>query len=242
MPSLRTILRRWVRRAGFDIVRYTPATNLDLRRQHLLEHHRVSHVLDVGANVGQYAATVRDAGFQGLIVSFEPVPVAFAELEARAARDPRWRTEPWALGAEDGSVTLNVAPKSVVSSPMTATDPYMTSGKLATTSSVEAPLFRLDSVWDELSLPDRGVALKARVPGYEWQVLDGAVPRFAMIDLIELSLSPVPLFAGEQPMSVVVDRLQANGYRLVSIDTLRFDADSLRVLQVNAIFARQTPA
>ena len=46
-----------------------------------LSDFRVDCVFDIGANTGQYGARLRQTGYRGLIVSFEPNPSAFAKLQ-----------------------------------------------------------------------------------------------------------------------------------------------------------------
>src|SRR5687768_14879571 len=83
----------------------------------ILEHHGITVVLDVGANVGQYATRLRQGGWAGRIVSFEPLPTARIALEQAAATDPLWEVAPpMALGASAGTVTLNVSAESDMSS------------------------------------------------------------------------------------------------------------------------------
>ena len=45
-----------------------------------LENFQISGVIDVGANVGQFGLDVRRHGFEGLIVSYEPVQETFRSL------------------------------------------------------------------------------------------------------------------------------------------------------------------
>jgi FkbM family methyltransferase len=83
----------------------------------LLEHYCVDCVFDVGANYGQYAEMLRrKAGFQGLIVSFEPMPAAAAALREKAKGQSNWVIEEMALAANDGHSSLNIMKSSRFSS------------------------------------------------------------------------------------------------------------------------------
>jgi FkbM family methyltransferase len=65
-------------------------------------------VFDVGANIGQYATQLREIGFKGLIVSFEPNPAAVQVLRDAAAGDDRWIVEELALDEQSRPLTFNV--------------------------------------------------------------------------------------------------------------------------------------
>src|SRR5216683_8217255 len=53
--------------------------------------YQIDCVFDIGANEGQYASKLRrKLNYEGLIISFEPVPDVAKVLKARAARDPKW--------------------------------------------------------------------------------------------------------------------------------------------------------
>jgi FkbM family methyltransferase len=69
----------------------------------LLPYLNVDCVFDVGANNGQYAQMLRKyAGYQGRIISFEPIPSAAYKIRKLAAGDPLWTVEQIALDEEAG--------------------------------------------------------------------------------------------------------------------------------------------
>ena len=106
---LKTGLHARLRALGFDIVRYDGRRFIDVRRLQLIRSRGVSLVIDIGANEGWYAMELRDGGYRGRIVSFEPQRAAFERLAAAATRDASWECRPAAVGARDGRVVLHVA-------------------------------------------------------------------------------------------------------------------------------------
>lgn len=86
---------------------HTLHERLHLRR--LLEYLNVDCVFDVGANAGQYARMLRnDAGFRGLIISFEPIPDRADEMREYARSDRFWHVEQVALADHLGELDFSV--------------------------------------------------------------------------------------------------------------------------------------
>ena len=75
---LRALIRRRLHNLGIDIrqARHHPSLT------DFLANRRVDIVLDVGANAGQFGLHARNNGYEGRIVSFEPVKGPFEQLAA----------------------------------------------------------------------------------------------------------------------------------------------------------------
>jgi len=73
-------------------------------------------VFDVGANIGQYAGMLRDIGYRGLIISFEPNPDAASKLREAAKKEKNWIIREVALDSQCRTVNFNVMKISTFSS------------------------------------------------------------------------------------------------------------------------------
>lgn len=108
--TLRELATRFTQMTGLYISR--PGQGWQLIEPEVLARFlcafRVDCVFDVGANVGQYAKRLRQIGYLGLIISFEPNPAAFQQLEDAARSDRRWIVNQTALDSEVRNVTFNV--------------------------------------------------------------------------------------------------------------------------------------
>src|SRR5215211_2373870 len=101
-------VKQAARSVGLEVGRFRP-TNIGSRRQRILEHNAISLVVDVGANEGQYGRRLRDEGYQGRIISFEPLADAFDVLRGTTAPDPNWDAKKLALSDSRGHRRLNIS-------------------------------------------------------------------------------------------------------------------------------------
>ena len=115
--DIEEIIRHTANRLGIDVHRYRPTETLPGLLTVMLAHHDVNLLLDVGANTGQFAKAVRNAGYRGRIVSFEPLVSAHTQLLQDSNRDTNWFVaDRAAIGAEQGEVEINIAANSFSSS------------------------------------------------------------------------------------------------------------------------------
>lgn len=83
----------------------------------LFNYLEVDCVFDIGANEGQYAEMLRrKVGYQGLIISFEPIPRAAEIIRQKSIRDPKWVLVQGAVSDMDGEQQFNIMNDSQFSS------------------------------------------------------------------------------------------------------------------------------
>jgi FkbM family methyltransferase len=197
-------------------------------------------VLDVGANLGQYAALLRKYGYRGRIVSFEALPDVHAKLASISARDPLWTVAPCAaLGSRHGQIEINVAGNSVSSSVL----PMNSTHSAAAPESVyigrrSVALRRLDELLPQV-LPTRArLYLKIDTQGFEREVLEGSSGLLADVVALQVETSLTPLYTGAPSFTEMVSYVEGLGYEIFSlVPGLRNNATG-RLLQMDAFFVR----
>ncbi len=237
MPGpLRSLLRLF----GRDIVRYPPIPGGERNLLTILEKNGVNLVLDVGANVGQYASRLRRLGYDGRIVSFEPVAAAHAALSKAAAGDQGWVVAPrTALGDEDGSITMQVSNRSDMSSALTIRAETLAAQPKAQTVGVEeAPVARLDRLYPEYVGAGEFAFLKMDTQGFERRVLAGAQESLGKLAGLQLEMSLRPLYDGESDYLELIDLLISRGFEPVLFLPGFFSKRLGRQLQIDAVFLR----
>jgi FkbM family methyltransferase len=215
--------------------------SLPVKRAALLRLTGSEVVLDVGANSGQYGKEVRARGFRGRIISFEPLPDAFAILRETARRDPLWEVRQLGLGATDGSGMLNVAGNSVSSSFLPMTRRHMEAAPMSSyTHAIEARVARLDSLESEVLSSPR-THLKLDVQGYEMEVLGGSVSSLSKVATVEVEVAFEPLYEGQPSMAEILRYLDEHGFQLVWLERSLLEPRTGFALQGDALFRRRKP-
>ena len=236
---MRRVTRGSLRRAGFDIVRYDAERFPELRRIQMIRERRASLVLDVGANTGPFARGLRDAGYSGRIVSFEPQSSAYSELAAASADDLRWECRRVALGDRSGQAELHLAGNSSSSSLLDMSPQHLASAPESRFVGDEVvPVASLDSLRHELIQPSDRVYLKVDVQGLELEVLRGAVETLRQVVLVEAELSLVQLYEGAPLFAEVIEHLAMSGFGVLALEPVFIDPTDRRVLQVDGLFGR----
>jgi FkbM family methyltransferase len=129
-------------------------------------------ILDVGANAGQFAQTALEQAPGADIRSFEPHPVAFAQLAERAARIGV-TAEQLALGETDGEIEIFDDADETVSQHVSVYRDVIEGLHRRPAAAVKVPIARLDTLARMRGF-DRVGLLKIDTEGHELAVLRGA--------------------------------------------------------------------
>ncbi|HEX4189872.1 MAG TPA: FkbM family methyltransferase [Marmoricola sp.] len=218
---------------GFEIRRH-PA----VRRARMLAAHNVDVVLDVGGAKGGYGSQLRQFGYAGRIVSFEPLDGAFGLLSAAIASDPAWTARQVALGSQPGESMINIASNSDSSSllPMneTHTDAEPSVGIVG---QQRVEVVRLDDIIDEIATPSSRIFLKIDAQGFEREVLAGAEKTLERCRGLQLELSFVPLYDGGMLIDDAISLAYDAGFQMVGVEQ-GWAAPTGQMLQADGVFFR----
>lgn len=228
-----------MRLGPLDVHRHDDREPLMRRLGPLLDD--VQHVIDVGANVGQFGSAVRrQAGFTGRIDSYEPAAAAFTALRAAAAVDEQWQVHHRALSDQSGTAELYVHDDSSLNSlaATTAAGSRLFSGWGVRERPAETvTLARLD---DE-ALPDLGrTLLKLDTQGHDFAALAGAERTLSRCSLLLLEVAFVVLYETSSPAPEALSRLDTLGFGLVDLFPITRDGDRhLLLVEADGLFARR---
>ena len=205
-----------------------------------LDTYEIDTILDIGANVGQYASMVRRAGFAGRIISCEPLEGAFGQLsragQTRRVSGPSLHT---AVGSESGTTTINVSANSFSSSVRSMTDAHLTnapgSGYIST-ETVEVDDGARPGQASIGASPGRTL-LKIDTQGFEDEVLAGAGDHLDEFAAIQLELSMVELYEGQRLFDDHYALMRDHGFRLHIIEP-GFSGPTGQMMQCDGLFVR----
>lgn len=210
----------------------------------LLSEYGLDCTLDIGANDGRFGLSLREHGFRGRLLSFEPAPKPYSRLEKAAARDEQWETFCFALGERRQKAKVNVTRASGFSSilPLNSLARSLFPSGTEVLEQIEIETRRLDSLLPDLlqGTSAEGVFMKVDTQGYDLNVLLGAGRFLDTMSVVEVELSTTPLYEGAPSSRDVTAYLQERGYTKIAAFPVTWDSQAVRVLEYNAFFARMT--
>jgi FkbM family methyltransferase len=237
--------RKVLRGMGLEIQRSNKSTLRAAMMRRLLAYHQVDLVFDVGASHGQYALGLRENGYAGRVVSFEPQSDMQARMAVLAKSDPRWDVlPPIAIGSNEGETEINISSNSYSSSVLPMLDRHVeVAPHSAYVRSERVRLARLDVVGTPYLTADvKSPFLKMDVQGFEKEVLEGARGIIPRLRGIHCELTLVPLYKGQPLYREMLDVLTGFGFALHCVFQGFTDMKSGRMLQMDGIFFREDAA
>lgn len=233
-------IQKTLRRKGLKIARFPEPEKA--RRLKIMEFFKIKTVLDVGGNIGGYGKELRELGFSGKIISFEPTEEAFQLLQKKCTKDPNWHCHPFGLGDKNEVLPINVSLNSRSSSVLDVLPISIENSPDSMVKKVETiEIKTLDGIFSDLVHGKQGIMLKIDTQGYERQVLEGAKNSLNHIDLIQMEMSFEPLYRGESTFWELVPLINEFGFELFALESdLSFtNPESGKMLQVDGIFGRK---
>jgi len=200
-----------------------------------IEDRQIDLVIDVGANVGQFGESLREGGYRGRIVSFEPIEAAFEALSKKAAADSKWEAHHCGLGATKGEAGIHVSELTVFSSILSLT-------RVASLHDSRIAVERTETIkietLDDLTAGMTGnILLKIDTQGYEKQVIEGGQQLIARVQGILMELPIIHVYEGEWQFHEAAKFMSDAGFVPAQIQPVNYHGlDNVSLVDVDCLF------
>lgn len=197
-------------------------------------------VIDVGANIGQYARELRAQRFDGYIWSFEPLNRSFSALQAIAQGDSRWVCERLALGSVPGEAIMRESEDLVCSSLRDVTNEFVRANPTARRVATElVTVATLEEIWP--LRPISGVThLKIDTQGFEREVLTGAALVLDSVTSVEIEIPLSSTYEGAAQFFELVEFMKCHSFRPVAFSSGLVDAANGETTDVDALWVKES--
>jgi len=195
-------------------------------------------VIDVGANVGQFAVAAAKLFVGSRVYSFEPLPPCFQRLMKNVANLPQVTALQAALGETPGTAELRINSHSHSSSLL----PLAAAHRAAFPAAMELKRIAvrqtsLDEVLGAVEM-ESPVLLKLDVQGYEAQTLRGGSQLLGRVEWVVAEASLKPMYQGEALFMDLVEIMRSAGFSFLRPVGFLPDPRTGEVLQIDALFGR----
>jgi FkbM family methyltransferase len=208
---------------------------LDLQRQGIVP----KTVIDVGANVGQFAVSAAKIFPRVTIHSFEPDPASVQHLKRNTRNLQDLTIYPFALGERQCMTKLRINSYRHSSSILPLASGHLGAFPFAgETEKIEVKLLTLDAVFNEEELRPP-VLLKLDVQGYESRVLEGGRETLKRIDFVIAEASFKPMYEGEVLFLDMVAMMKNRGFDFLRPVGWLSNPKTGEILQMDMLFARR---
>lgn len=226
---------------GYDIVRNSRDVFLERHLHNMFQKHGIDTVIDVGANEGQYGKMLRNIGFTGTILSFEPLSDAYQILSTRARSDKNWHTYNFALGDREEELDLNVTNYNDFSS-FLLPNAYSESTfqhKSRVDRHETVTIRMLDNVFNDLpDTSNQKIHLKMDTQGYDLKVFSGATNSLQHVRTMQSEISIRELYEGMPDYITSLSAFRDAGFNISGLFPVTRDKNDLSVIEFDCVMVK----
>lgn len=238
---MKETLKKLINRFGYVLSRRNITNSVDVQMQKTLNSCGVTHVIDIGANIGQYSNYLRQIGYKGLITSFEPQSLAYARLLDLSQSDQNWNiAERCALGDVDSEVDLQISDNSVSSSVLTINKTHLNAAPRATVIGQErVKIYKIDTIAPKLFSNDDVFFVKIDAQGFEAEIISGAKIFLQKVSFLQIEVSFLELYSRQKLFPEIDELMSGLGFDIWSIQPNFFNENTGRLYQADVIYVRK---
>lgn len=193
-------------------------------------------VVDVGANVGQFAVA-SSRMFKGVSVfPIEPDPRVAEQLRNNVGMPVAGNVLVTAVGERVGTATFNVNQDTQVSSLLPLGEDRIRSfPNSRVVEEITVPVTTLDVLFDGLTLAEP-ILLKIDVQGFEDRVIAGAGKFLKHVRWVLMEVSFSKLYDGERDFDTIVGILNNHGFSFVRPLNFHISPKTGEIIEMDALF------
>ena len=199
--------------------------------------HSIDCVLDIGAHKGEFGNKIRQSGFTGKIISFEPQKEIYEHLLNIIKKDKNWFLHSrCAIGERNKVENLNILSETQCSSILKPNKDFFDFDKNIKKIGVEkCNVYSLDFIIENHYPISENMYVKIDTQGYDKKVLDGFRKNINKVKFIQLEAGLYKLYEEEELYEYYLNFFKSIDFELWNINPFAYTRSG-RLVQFDLTF------
>ena len=224
----------------FKKTRWLYEKNLNLIKS--LNNNNINSIIDVGANNGQFAEEIFKNGFNGYVLSFEPLKIEHSNLLDKKIKMKKYNweiAERCGLGASEKKLEINISGMRQSSSILNISEIHTSLyPKSANIDKEKISIFPLDNFYNKITNMKKNILVKIDTQGYELEILKGAKKTLDYINAIYVEVSLVELYKNQPLFDEILGYVKKAGFSVWSVDQAVGNKETGQTYQLDILFTK----
>jgi FkbM family methyltransferase len=203
-----------------------------------MHHFKFDTILDIGANIGRFAATANAVFPKATIYAFEPLPDCYEKTQKVIAKIGSGRAFNVGLGERNEDISINRNTHSPSSSFLSLAKTHVSAFPFAESQEkISVKVMRLDDLAADIPMGN-SILVKIDVQGFERAVISGGAATIAKAKVVLIELSYEELYVGQPLFGEVFGLLVGLGFRFAGTLAQMPHPEDGRLLDADCLFVR----